>query len=141
MRSVEQITSTSEHCTDITIQEVESYLARIKPDIANNKFTISQENDKNKKFLENTEYIIDQEKIKKILLSLTHKNFCWYQKGEKEGDLLFIFRYDGKFIKLVKGGPKEDTLIIYIKTNKKEKGTLVLSFHPSDKPDELIPLF
>lgn len=141
MRSVEQITSTSEHCTDITIQEVESYLVRIKPDIANNKFTISQENDKNKKFLESTEYIIDQEKIKKILLSLTHKNFCWYQKGEKEGDLLFIFRYDGKFIKLVKGGPKEDTLIIYIKTNKKEKGTLVLSFHPSDKPDELIPLF
>lgn len=141
MRSVEQITSTSEHCTDITIQEVESYLARIKTDIANNKFTISQENDKNKKFLESTEYIIDQEKIKKILLSLTHKNFCWYQKGEKEGDLLFIFRYDGKFIKLVKGGPKEDTLIIYIKTNKKEKGTLVLSFHPSDKPDELIPLF
>ena len=49
--------------------------------------------------------------------------------------------YDGKFIKLIKGGPKEDTLIIYIKTNKKEKGTLVLSFHPSDKPDELIPLF
>ena len=119
MRSVEQITSTSEHCTDITIKEVESYLARIKPDIANNKFTISQENDKNKKFLESTEYIIDQEKIKKILISLTHKNFCWYQKGEKEGDLLFIFMYDGKFIKLVKGGPKEDTLIIYIKTNKK----------------------
>ena len=141
MRSVEQITSTSEHCTDITIQEVESYLARIKPDIANNKFTISQENDKNKKFLESTEYIIDQNKIRTILLSLTYKNFCWYQKGEKEGDLLFIFRYDGKFIKLVKGGPKEDTLIIYIKTNKKEKGTLVLSFHPSDKPDELIPLF
>ena len=141
MRSVEQITSTSEHCTDITIQEVESYLARIKPDIANNKFTISQENDKNKNFLESTEYIIDQNKIRTILLSLTYKNFCWYQKGEKEGDLLFIFRYDGKFIKLVKGGPKEDTLIIYIKTNKKEKGTLVLSFHPSDKPDELIPLF
>ena len=141
MRSVEQITSTSEHCIDITIQEVESYLARIKPDIANNKFTISQENDKNKKFLESTEYIIDQNKIRTILLSLTHKNFCWYQKGEKEGDLLFIFRYDGKFNKLVKGGPKEDTLIIYIKTNKKEKGTLVLSFHPSDKPDELIPLF
>ena len=141
MRSVEQITNTSEHCTDITIQEVEAYLARIKPDITNNKFTISQENDKNRKFLENTEYIINQDKIKTILLSLTYKNFCWYQKGEKEGDLLFIFRYDGKFIKLVKGGPKEDTLIIYIKTNKKEKETLVLSFHPSDKPDELIPLF
>lgn len=141
MRSVEQITNTSEHCTDISIQEVEAYLARIKPDITNNKFTISQENNKNKQFLENTEYIIDQNKIKAILLSLTYKNFCWYQKGEKEGDLLFVFRYDGKFIKLVKGGPKEDILIIYIKTNKKEKGTLVLSFHPSDKPDELIPLF
>lgn len=141
MRSVEQITNISEHCTDISIKEVESYLAKIKPDITNNKFTISQENDKNKKFLESTEYIIDQNKIKIILLSLTYKNFCWYQKGEKEGDLLFIFRYDGKFIKLIKGGPKEDTLIIYIKTNKKEKGTLVLSFHPSDKPDELIPLF
>ena len=90
MRSVEQITSTSEHCTDITIQEVESYLVRIKLDIANNKFTISQENDKNKKFLESTEYIIDQEKIKKILLSLTHKNFCWYQKGEKKATC-FLF--------------------------------------------------
>ena len=141
MRSVEQITNTSEHCTDITIQEVESYLAKIKPDIANNKFIISQENDKNRKFLEDTEYVINQEKIKTILLSLTYKNFCWYQKGEKEGDLLFIFRYDGKFLKLVRGGTKEDTLIIYIKTNKREKGTLVLSFHPSDKPDELIPLF
>ena len=57
MRSVEQITSTSEHCTDITIQEVESYLARIKPDIANNKFTISQENDKNKNFTYIIKYI------------------------------------------------------------------------------------
>ena len=46
MRSIEMITSTSEHCTDISIQEVESYLAKIKPDITNNKFTISQENDK-----------------------------------------------------------------------------------------------
>ena len=141
MRSVEQITNISEHCTDITIQEVESYLAKIKPDITNNKFIISQENDKNRKFLEDTEYVISQEIIKTILLSLTYKNFCWYQKGEKEGDLLFIFRYDGKFLKLVRGGPKEDTLIIYIKTNKRENGTLVLSFHPSDKPDELIPLF
>ena len=59
----------------------------------------------------------------------------------KAGDLLFIFRYKGKFIKFEKGDPKEDILIIYIKTNKKEKGTLVLSFHPSDNPDELSPLF
>lgn len=141
MRTCEQILDTAEHCTDITVEEVQSYLSKIQPDISNDKFTISQENDKTRSFLEGTEYIITKNKIKSILLDLTYKNFCWYQKGENAGDLLFIFRYDGNFIKLIKGGPKEDTLIIYIKTNKKSKGTLVLSFHPSDKPDELTPLF
>ncbi len=141
MRLPEQIFDISEHCIDISCEEVNSYLSRIFPDIRNDKFTISQENIKNKQFLENTEYIISKEKIKNILLSLTYRNFCWYQKGEKEGDLLFIFRYDGKFIKLNNGGPEEDTLILNIKTNKKENRSLVLSFHPSDKPNELIPLF
>ena len=119
MRTSDQISSTAEHCRDISIEEVKSYLSKIQPDISNDKFTISQENDKTRSFLEGTEYIITKDKIKSILLDLTYKNFCWYQKGEKAGDLLFIFRYDGNFIKLVKGGPKEDTLIIYIKTNKK----------------------
>ena len=141
MRSCEEILNPYEHCTDITIEEVQSYLAKIQPDIKDGKFTISRENEKTISFLENSEYISITEKIKSVLLSLTYKNFCWYQKGENAGDLLFIFRYDGKFLKLVKGGPKEDTLIIYIKTNKKEKSTLVLSFHPSDNPESLTPLF
>lgn len=141
MRFPEEISDTKEHCTDITIEEVSNYLSKIFPDIKNGKFTISQENVKNTNFLENTEYVINTDKIKKILLSLTYKNFCWYQKGEKEGDLLFIFRYDGKFLKLIKGGPQEDIIILYIKTNKKENRSLVLSFHPSDNPDELITLF
>jgi len=141
MRKAEEIGNTAEHCTDITIQEVQSYLDRIRPEIVKGQFTISQENDKNKKFLEGSAYLIKNERIKSILLELTYKDFCWYQKGEKAGDLLYIFRYKGKFIKFEKGDLKEDILIIYIKTNKKEKGTLVLSFHPSDNPDELSPLF
>ena len=141
MRSNEEISDTREHCTDITIDEVKSYLSKIQPDIKNNNFTISRENEKTISFLESSVYIASTTTIKGILLSLNYKNFCWYQKGETIGDLLFIFRYDGKFIKLINGGPKEDTLIIYIKTNKKEKGTLVLSFHPSDNPDTLTPLF
>ena len=66
------------------------------------------------------------------------KSFLYYQnlltktsagiKKEKIGDLLFIFRYKGNFIKFENEEPKEDILIIYIKTNKKEKGTLVLFF-------------
>lgn len=141
MRSCEEILDPREHCTDITIAEVQSYLAKIQPDIQNDKFTVSRENEKTISFLESSEYISVTAKIKSILLSLTYKNFCWYQKGENAGDLLFIFRYDGKFTKLLKGGPKEDTLVIYIKTNKKEKRTLVLSFHPSDNPDTLTTLF
>lgn len=141
MRTAEEIANSSEHCTDITMQEIQSYLDKIRPDISKGKFTISQENDKNRKFLESSEFLIKYDRIKKILLELTYKDFCWYQKGENVGDLLFIFRYKGEFVKFEKGDTKESTLIIYIKTNKKEKGTLVLSFHPSDNPDELIPLF
>lgn len=141
MRSCEEISDPREHCTDITIAEVQSYLAKIQPDIQYDKFTVSRENEKTISFLESSEYISVTAKIKSILLSLTYKNFCWYQKGENAGDLLFIFRYDGKFTKLLKGGPKEDTLVIYIKTNKKEKRTLILSFHPSDNPDTLTTLF
>ncbi len=141
MRSCEEILDPHEHCTDITIDEVKSYLAKIHPDIKNGKFTVSRENEKTISFLENSEYVSLTGKIKSVLLSLTYKNFCWYQKGENAGDLLFIFRYDGKFMKIIKGGPKEDTLVIYIKTNKKEKSTLVLSFHPSDNPESLTTLF
>lgn len=141
MRSCDEISDSREHCTDITIAEIQAYLAKIQSDIQNDKFTVSRENEKTISFLESSEYISVTAKIKSILLSLTYKNFCWYQKGENAGDLLFIFRYDGKFTKLLKGGPKEDTLVIYIKTNKKEKRTLVLSFHPSDNPDTLTTLF
>lgn len=141
MRSPEKIFDTREHCTDITIEEIINFLSKIMIDVKNNRFTISQQNEKNIKFLESSEYIINNDKIKNILLNLTYKNFCWYQKGENEGDLLFVFRYDGKFLKLMKGEPQEDILILYIKINKKEKGSLVISFHPSDNPDELITLF
>ena len=141
MRSCEEIFDSHEHCIDITIDEVKSYLAKIQPDIKNGKFTVSRENEKTISFLESSEYISVTAKIKSILLGLTYKNFCWYQKGVNAGDLLFIFRYDGNFMKLIKGGPKEDTLVIYIKTNKKEKSTLVLSFPPSDNPESLTTLF
>ena len=35
MSSCEEISDPREHCTDITIAEVQSYLAKIQPDIQN----------------------------------------------------------------------------------------------------------
>lgn len=58
MRTSDQISNTAEHCKDISIEEIKSYLSKIQPDISNDKFTISQENDKTRSFLEGTEYII-----------------------------------------------------------------------------------
>ena len=54
MRSSNEIFDSREHCIDITIDEVKSYLAKIQPDIKNDKFIVSRENEKTISFLESS---------------------------------------------------------------------------------------
>ena len=82
------------HYKDCTREEISNYLEAVKSSITNGQYTISKR-EKNQVFFD--EYNISSERAKSILLSLTYKNFCWYQLDERnESDVLYIFRVDKK---------------------------------------------
>lgn len=121
------------HYKDCTPEEISEYLSKVQKTITEGNYTISRR-EKNDDFFEL--YNISAERAKSILLSLTYKNFCWYQLDERnETDILFVFRVD----KMLVCFDELKKCIIYIKTNYIEGNdfTVVISFHESDRPDEL----
>lgn len=142
MRVSNQIKSTAEHCTDITEEEVCLYLNQIHFKLKCNEWSISLHHEKTNNFLYESNFNISTEDIKEILLALTSKDFCWYQKSEKyENQLVFVFRSDSELLLLTKGmTPQWLEVPLYIKTNLNEI-VLVISFHLSDNPDTLKRLF
>lgn len=142
MRDSNQIITTAEHCTDITEEEVCSYLNQIHSKIKCDDWSLSMNHEKTNNFLYESNFNISTEDIKEILLNLSSKDFCWYQKSEKyKNQLVFIFRSDSELLLLNKGmAPQWIEVPLYIKTNLNEI-VLVISFHRSDNPDTLKRLF
>ena len=117
----------------VSVEEVEVYLLDVMNAIKENRFKISQR-EKNRKLV--LDYILDREKIKEIILSLTVKDFSSAVNNVKEeysSEILYIF---GKDVMLLsRFGSREKNVSIYIKFNKIDDGyVIVVSFHEQQYP-------
>ena len=117
----------------VSVEEVEVYLLDVMNAIKDNRFKISQR-EKNRKLV--LDYILDREKIKEIILSLTVKDFSSAVNNIKEeysSEILYIF---GKDVMLLpRFGSREKKVSIYIKFNRIDDGyIIVVSFHEQQYP-------
>lgn len=120
----------------ITRKDIELYLSDVKAAIQKNRYRI----DRNSKRQDNLDlflnYMIDEAKAKRILLSLTPADFSEIRQNEHKGfehEQLYIF---GKDVRLLERyGMEEKTVPLYIKFNKRDDCFLiVISFHEQQYP-------
>lgn len=107
---------------------VEDYLRDIKYSVACGKYVISLR-PKNEQL--DTDYIISEQKKKKIILSLQIGDFSHILQNEHKGfehETLYVF---GKTVELIERfGNSKQAIPLYIKFNKiKNKFVIVISFH------------
>lgn len=121
---------------EVTIADIEKYLGEVKSAINTGKYRVEM-NDRRQ---ENQDlfmyYIIDEEKRKQILLSLTFMDFSEILPNEHKGfeeELLYVF---GKEVDLLQRfGSEEELVPLYIKFNKlRSKYVIVISFHKQRHP-------
>jgi len=123
---------------EVTYADIEKYLVEVKSAINTGKYRVEM-NDRrqdNKDLF--MDYIIDEEKRKQILLSLTALDFSEILPNEHAGyehEMLYVF---GKDVNLLhRFGAEEELISLYIKFNKLESNyVIVISFHKQRHPLE-----
>ena len=112
--------------------EIADYLTKAKKLIVQNKFSIALNSNRMTNLSLFDEYLIDEERIKIILLDLTEDDFCEKVQNKHvqfQHEWLYIF---GKEISLMK---KRVKWSLYIKFNMIEnKFVIVISFHKQKYP-------
>ena len=116
--------------------EIADYLSRAKKLIVQNKFCIALNSNRMTNLSLFDEYLIDEERIKIILLDLTEDDFCEKVQNKHvqfQHEWLYIF---GKEISLMKRyEEKSEVVLLYIKSNMIEnKFVIVISFHKQKYP-------
>ncbi len=121
---------------EVTIADIEKYLEEVKIAINAGKYRIEM-NDRrqdNQDFF--MDYIIDEEKRKQILLSLTALDFSEILPNEHAGyehEMLYVFGKDINLLHRFDAG--EESISLYIKFNKLESNyVVVISFHKQRYP-------
>lgn len=116
--------------------EIADCLSRAKKLIVQNKFCIALNSNRMTNLSLFDEYLIDEERIKIILLDLTEDDFCEKVQNKHvqfQYEWLYIF---GKEISLMKRyEEKSEVVPLYIKFNMIEnKFVIVISFHKQKYP-------
>lgn len=116
--------------------EIADYLSRAKKLIVQNKFCIALNSNRMTNLSLFDEYLIDEERIKIILLDLTEDDFCEKVQNKHvqfQYEWLYIF---GKEISLMKRyEEKSEVVPLYIKFNMIEnKFVIVISFYKQKYP-------
>lgn len=116
--------------------EIADYLSRAKKLIVQNKFCIALNSNRMTNLSLFDEYLIDEERIKIILLDLTEDDFCEKVQNKHvqiQHEWLYIF---GKEISLMRRyEEKSEVVPLYIKFNMIEnKFVIVISFHKQKYP-------
>lgn len=121
---------------NIEKKDIEQYLSEVKEAVRNDRYRL----DRNAKRQDNInlflDYVIDEAKAKKIILSLTAMDFSDILQNEHKGfehERLYVF---GKDVTLLeRNGAEEKTVSLYIKFNKLEnRFVIVISFHEQKHP-------
>ncbi|MCM1288479.1 MAG: hypothetical protein NC240_09235 [Clostridium sp.] len=120
----------------INKKDIEQYLSEVKEAVENDRYRL----DRNVRRQDNInlflDYVIDEEKAKEIILSLTTMDFSEILQNEHKGfehERLYVFGKD--VILLERNGTEEKTVSLYIKFNKLEKCfVIVISFHEQKHP-------
>lgn len=121
---------------NIDKKEIEQYLSAVKKAVKNDRYRL----DRNARRQDNInlflDYVIDEVKVKEILLSLTAMDFSEILQNEHKGyehEKLYVFGKD--VIMLERNGTEEKTVSLYIKFNKlKNCFVIVISFHEQKHP-------
>ncbi len=121
---------------DVTIADIEKYLEDVKEAISVGKYRVEMnENRQDNRDLV-MDYIVDEEKRKQILLSLTAMDFSEIRHNTHIGyehELLYVFGKDVKLLRRFDSG--EEQVSLYIKFNKLEsRYVIVISFHKQKYP-------
>ena len=117
-------------------KEVSDYLAEVKAAVWARRYRIDRNRKRRANLRLYRDYLIDEEKTREILLSLTTEDFCEVTQNEHNGyqhEQLYVF---GKDVKLLQRfGVKDETVSLYIKFNKQENQfVVVISFHKQAYP-------
>ena len=121
---------------DVTIVDIEKYLEDVKEAINAGRYRIEMNENRQDNQDLFLDYIVNEEKRKQILLSLTAMDFSEIRHNTHRGyehELLYIF---GKDVKLLRRfGSEEEQVSLYIKFNKLEsRYVIVISFHKQKHP-------
>ena len=117
-------------------KDIEQYLSEVKVAVGNDRYRL----DRNSKRQDNInlflDYVIDETKVKNIILSLTVMDFSEILQNEHKGfeyERLYVF---GKDVTLLeRTGAEKKTVSLYIKLNKLENCfVIVISFHEQKHP-------
>ena len=120
----------------VTIADIDEYLEEVKEAIRVGRYRIEMNTNRQDNQDLFIDYIINEEKRKQILLSLTAMDFSEIRHNTHRGfahELLSVF---GKDVKLLQRfGSSEEQVSLYIKFNKLEsRYVIVISFHKQNYP-------
>lgn len=116
---------------DVTITDVEKYLEEVKDAVNAGRYRVELNDNRQDNQDLFFDYIISEEKRKRILLSLAATDFSEIRHNIHKGyehELLYVFGKDVKLLRRFSSG--EEQVSLYIKFNKLESGyVIVISFH------------
>jgi hypothetical protein len=116
---------------DITIADIEKYLEEVKEAINAGRYRVEMNENRQDNQDLFFDYIVDEDKRKQILLSLTAMDFSEIRHNTHKGfehELLYVFGKDAKLLRRFSSG--EEQVSLYIKFNKLEsRYVIVISFH------------
>lgn len=125
-----------------TREEIDSILKKIKICVANNRYTIALNENRQENIDFINEYNIRSGKQKKIILQLKTDDFCHTLQNKKIGyeyEVLYVFVPQ---VKLYNSQGEEEMVDIYTKFNIFDlpggSRTVVISFHKRNKPVEYL---
>jgi hypothetical protein len=121
---------------DVTIEDIEKYLEEVKEAVNADRYRVEMNENRQDNQDLFFDYIVDEDKRKQILLSLTAIDFSEIRHNTHKGfehELLYVFGKDVKLLRRFSSG--EEQVSLYIKFNKLESTyVIVISFHKQNYP-------
>lgn len=121
---------------EVTIADIEKYLEEVKEAVNAGRYRVEMNENRQDNQDLFMDYIVDEDKRKQILLSLTAMDFSEIRHNTNKGfehELLYVFGKEVKLLRRFTSG--EEQVSLYIKFNKLEsRYVIVISFHKQKYP-------